>query len=344
MVMNLFRCMVHKGFYFDFVLQTSEKCYYTDEVQSLGGKIFSSPRFAPDHVPSYCRWWDTFLSQHPEYKIVHGHNNGPAAFYLKSAHEHDAVAIAHSHSIVFGAGVYGLAKRMFQYPIRNVADVRLACSYEAGVALYGNRFSFEVLPNGIPFEKYSYHLVYRDEIRQELDIPQDAMVICSVARFSDIKNQSFIIDVEKRLIEDGANAYALFAGDGELRTACEARALELGVAKRCRFLGVRKDTERLLSASDVFVMPSLYEGLPLAAVEAQASGISVLLSSNIPREADIGGNVRFLPLESSDLWAREVPRFVQESKDRGDISSLDRSFDINVSSKRLAGLYRNLLK
>ena len=138
MIMNLYRHIDRTKIQFDFMVHSEEKCAFDDEIGQLGGKIYRVPRYNGRNHFLYIKEWSKFISNHKEYKIIHGHIRSTASFYLKVCKDNDRVTIIHSHSTSSGSGIISsVVKNILQYPIRKIADYFIACSIPAGKWLFG---------------------------------------------------------------------------------------------------------------------------------------------------------------------------------------------------------------
>jgi len=197
---------------------------------------------------------------------------------------------------------------MGKVAIRRLATSGLANSTLAAASLFGDDWErderFEVLLYGFDFSRFSSP-PDRGAVRDELGVPRDALVVGHVGRFVIEKNHRLMLEVLATLLERGENAYLALVGDGQLRDDIDAKARELGVSERCRFLGARGDVDRVMASFDIFLFPSLSEGFGIVAVEAQAAAVPVLASSTVPREIDVVPElVERLPLKApASDWA-----------------------------------------
>ena len=301
MIMNLYRNIDRNKVQFDFIVHTKKPCSYDDEIRSLGGYIYHIPRYTGKNHFQYIRAWNEFFLNNPNYKIIHGHVRSTATIYLGIAQKKGLTTIAHSHSTSSGKGIPAIVKNFFQYPIRNKADYFFACSQPAGEWLFGKEVcekeNYFILKNAIEAQKFVFNQGVREEKRNELGI-QENFVIGHVGRFDNAKNQNFLIDVFKEVHNKNKGAILLLIGDGILRTSLTKKVEDLGLAKNVIFTGVRSDIPELYQAMDIFVFPSRYEGLGIAVVEAQASGLKCIVSDNVPKEAFLTDLIVSLSLQN----------------------------------------------
>lgn len=339
-VMNYYRHIDRSKVQFDFIVDEDSTLVPREEIESLGGRVFTVPPY--QRVVAYQRAL-VRLFREQGWEIVQSHENALSVFPLCAAKRAGVpVRIAHSHST---AGPGEPARNAVKWVLRRFANVypthRMACSRHAGEWLFGKRADFEILYNAIELDRFLFDSRVRAETRDELGIPEGALVIGHIGRFVAQKNQGFLLEAFNRVMQDGTSSVLVLAGDGPLRSEMEGRAKSLGIAGSVRFLGQRDDANRLYQAFDVFCLPSLYEGLGIVAVEAQAAGLSCLLSIEVPREADVTGAVRFLPIDDVRAWAdalAEAENGVRIKARRDDFVD----YDIEQAAKRVGEWYLGL--
>ncbi|NRG44680.1 glycosyltransferase family 1 protein, partial [Bacillus sp. CRN 9] len=318
MIMNLYRNIDRSFIQFDFIVHTEDECSFDEEIYKLGGKIYRVPAYKGSNHVSYIKEWDRFFNYHPEYKIIHGHMRSTASIYLKIAKNYGFITIAHSHNTSSGNGFPAIAKNILQYPIRYIADYQLACSRAAGEWLFGKQVykkdSFYILNNAIETKNFVFNNTIRDKIRKEFLI-EDKLVVGHIGRFHQQKNHELVIEIFQKVYEKNNNALLLLVGEGELRPSIEKKVKNLGLNNSVIFCGVRSDVSELLQAMDVFLFPSLYEGLGIVILEAQASGLPCIVSDKIPREAFVTNLIQEVSLNSSiDIWAEKILKYTQDNK------------------------------
>ena len=336
MLMNYYRAIDRTKVQFDFLAHRDFRADYDDEIEALGGKIYRLPNLNP-FSRSYLGALDRFFREHPEYRIVHSHLDCMSAIPLKAAKKHGVpVRIGHAHNSNQPRDAKYLLKLFYKRMIAGQATQLFACSEEAGRWMFGNA-DFRVLNNAIDAGKYAFDADIRSTVRRELGLPADALVVGHVGRFDPQKNHRFLVEIFEKMPED---ARLLLVGDGVLRPDVEQQAEALGIRDRVLFTGVRTDVDRLLQAMDVFLMPSLFEGLPVSIVEAQAAGLPCLISDKVPIECKKTELVTQIPLEASpDEWAEAVLSAAEAS--RGDTLSRIREagFDIRANAEWLQNYY-----
>ena len=194
----------------------------------------------------------------------------------------------------------------------------MAPSTEAAEYVFGKdcieKGKAQLLHNGIDLSIYRYSAEDRQNIRKEFNVPENAFVIGHVGRFQAQKNHLFLLEIFSHVCKRTENALLLLVGKGELEENIREKATALGILDRIIFTGVRSDVPALLSAMDVFVFPSLYEGMPNAAIEAQAAGLPCIISDTLTKEANVTGLVTYLPLENPEAWGKQAINSVQKER------------------------------
>lgn len=306
MLMNYYRHIDRTQIQFDFLTHRPRKSDYDDEIISLGGRVYHAPRLYPQNYPKYFKWMRNFFAEHPEYKIVHSHIDVMSYLPLLAAKKVGVpVRIAHSHNTALEKDFKFLLKQYFRKKVNSVATHRFACGEAAGRFLFGKK-SFEIIPNAVEAEKFYFDEAVRKQKRRELAI-ENKFVIGHVGRFCLQKNHEFLInifDVVQRMAPD---AVLLLVGVGEKLEQIKKQVFALGLETKVQFLGNRSDVNELYQAMDVFVLPSLFEGIPVVGVEAQFSDLPCLFSDRVPREVKFNRKSKFVDLdERSKFWANEI--------------------------------------
>lgn len=309
MIMNLYRNIDRNKIQFDFVQNEGPEAAFDEEIVEFGGRIHHCPRYRGKNHFAYVKWWNDFFQKHQgEYPIVHGHIGSTAAIYLSIAKKYGCYAIAHSHSAGRGSIFY----RLMTYPTRYVANWFFACSLDAARSRYGlkirnNGKRCVVLNNAIDTKRFSYAYLSRQQMREYLHIHQDTLVIGHVGRFIEVKNHMFLIEVFEQIHKYNTDSVLLLVGDGPLRPRVEALIVQKNLQNSVIMTGVQNDVSMYNQAMDVLVMPSVFEGVPVSLVEAQAAGLPCCVSAGVPREAAITDLVQFKSLEEpADQWAQWV--------------------------------------
>lgn len=343
MLMNYYRAIDRKNVQFDFLEHRPDESDYDREIKELGGRIYRIPRLNPFSV-RYKLILRKFFREHPEYRIVHVHQDCLSGIILKEAKRCGVkVRIAHSHSSNQDKNLKLLVKLYYKRKISDYATDLLACSQEAGKWMFCGS-DFKVLNNAINMEKYVYSKEIRHDIRKQFQIPKETLVIGHVGRFSYPKNHTYLLDIFKK-ISDQMDAVLVLVGDGELRKKIEDKILQLRLKDRVILTGIRSDVSDLLQAMDVFLFPSLYEGLPVTIVEAQAAGLPCLISDKVPIECKKTELVHQISLEEDIMcWVNEAIEVSKMERKNMSKEIQMSGFDIGENAKKLAGYYMNKVK
>lgn len=321
LIMNIYRNIDRNVVQFDFLTHKGSGGIYEDEIRSLGGKIYEMPVLKRGgktnyfKIFSYRKALKSFFKEHPEYKIIHGHMTNTATIYMPIAKKYGKVevCIAHSHQSEKTPGLSGVVTNILQKRLPKVATDYFACSEKAAEWIYPKSYIEEgkvhVLKNGVDVNKFTFNPEVRKAVRDELGI-NDKYVVGNVARFKEQKNHTFLVEIFKAFHDIVPDSVLLLVGDGELRKDIEEKTTKLGIRDSVRFMGIRNDVYELMQGMDMFLLPSLFEGLPVAGVEAQATGLPMITSTEVTTESDITGNCKFIPLSSSPAeWAEEMVQF-----------------------------------
>lgn len=348
-VLNHYRHVDRQRVQFDFVVGENSKAVPTAEIEALGGRVFTVPRY--ENVAGFAHEVRRVIRRTGD-PIVHSHLNALSVIPLSVAKtEGVPVRIAHSHSTA-GSGelVKNVAKLMLK-PLASVAPTDFAaCSVHAATWLFGEKAVVQgrvhLIYNAIELPKFSYDPAKRVKVRQQLGIAESAHVIGQVGRLSAQKNQLFLLPVIAQLVKRHRNTIALMVGEGDLRPIVEREITRRGLGEYVWLLGVRSDVADLYQAFDVLAMPSTYEGLGMVAVEAQAAGLHVVASDAVPAEAKLTDLVDFVPLAAStDEWADALAPRAFTVPRRGYADAVAAAgYDIEASGRDLTDWYVNLAR
>lgn len=303
-LMNLYRNIDHEKIQMDFIVFSEEIGMHEAEIAKMGGRIYKVPR-KQDGLLKNINTIRKIVKDH-HYQIVHRHCDSAIMLLdILAARIGGAKhIIAHSHST---NNEHSLIHKLCKPFLGRMVKHRFACSNAAGKWMFGNT-TFTVIHNGIDCEKYKFNANTRKEKRIQLDIPEDTIVYSNISVFKKEKNLKFLINIFNEVHKQNHNSVLLLIGDGELRSELESIVKNLTLEKAVLFLGQRTDVSDLFQMIDIFVLPSLYEGLPLTMVEAQTSGVFCYISNMVPREAILNSKiVKQLPLEKgTDYWAKQL--------------------------------------
>lgn len=317
-IMNLYRTIDRSKIQFDFLCHNRIEAKYTDEILAMGGKMYMVEGISHVGFFKYQKSLYEFFKSHPEYKTVHSHQNDLNGLILKQAKRAGIKnRISHSHTVYHYKSF--LKKLMFCYFKSNVnryTTDALACSKPAGEMLYcgENKNNFKVIYNGIDTQRFSFSTEERNIIKSKLNLG-NGPVLSHVGRFARVKNHSFIIDIFNEFLVLYPNAKLLLIGEGDLLAQIKEKVNALNINDSVLFLGSRTDVNKILCATDVFVFPSINEGLPVSIVEAQCSGTQVITSDTISEDTVITDLITRMSLsDSAKQWAEKIEDLYSNSK------------------------------
>lgn len=350
MIMNLYRNIDRSKVQFDFLAHYGREAVYNDEIRSMGGRIYEMPALKDENhvyywrLLSYIFALNKFFKEHPEYKIIHGHMTNTASIYMPIAKKYGVTCrIAHSHSTHGKAGLLGTVTDFLQEPIYKNATDWFACSKAAAYWFYPkadvDAGKVTILANAVDAEKFRFSPVVRKRMRNELGVDGKVVVGC-VARFRPEKNHAFLVDVLQELLKKEPNAVLMFAGEGPTEDEVKQRVTNMGVKDRVLFLGMRTDIPDVLQAMDVFTLASLWEGLPVTGIEAQAAGLNCVVSDGVTDEMNAIDMVQYIPLNASkEVWA-DALLTAAKKKRRDTYEELKKSgYDIHTTAPWLQEFY-----
>lgn len=340
MLMNYYRKIDRSRIQFDFLVHRKFDADYDEKIRQMGGRIYRINRLNP-FSRKYCKQLNSFFKEHSEYKIVHSHLDCMAGIPLKYAKKNNVpVRIVHAHSSSQTKDRKYFFKLLYKQIIPRYATDFYACSEAAGKWMFGNH-RFSVLNNAIDSQKYSYDAKTARRIRSELGIPDDTLVIGHVGRFHPPKNHEMVVKIFSEILKRRHNAKLILVGAGYLQQRIKDLAADMNVREHVVFTGIRSDVCDLLQAMDVFLFPSLYEGLPVSIIEAQAAGLPCIISDKVPIECKKTDLVQQIKLsESFESWANAVVLAAKKNKRRNMSDEIKKAgFDICENARRLEEFY-----
>lgn len=347
-VMNYYRHIDRSKVQFDFICDEESTDIPYKEIESLGGRVFLIPKY--QKVIQYHRELKKIFKKE-NYKIVHSHINTLSVFSLFAAKCAGVpVRIAHSHSTTNKKEKKkNLLKQLLRPFSKVFATDYMCCSELAGRWLFGNKEydkgNVYLLNNAIDLDKFKYDEKIRNEKRKELNIDDDTLVIGHVGRFVEQKNHRFLIDIFNEVHKEKENSILMLVGQGPLMEEIKEKVKTLGLEKNVMFLGQRSDVADLYQAFDVFCLPSLYEGLPVVGVEAQATGLLCLFSDDMTKETKVLDTTEFLSLEQGvKEWRKKIfEKLKSYNRNNFNAESMYKRYDIKIESNRIVKKYYDFL-
>lgn len=342
-IMNVYRNIDRTQVQFDFLLHKNEGNAFAEEIEALGGKIFFVPARNKGILKNR-RALDAFFKNHPEYKVVHQHESSLSYIEPLIAARNNGVKIRaiHSHSTRMGNNIiHKLLHNVNALNIDKIATHYLACGNLAGKWFYGHskvKENFKVVINGIKLSNFEYDETARIAARNLWGIENDVTVYCHAGRFDWVKNHDFLIDIFNAIVKIDDKSKLILVGDGVLREEVEKKVIKLNLLGKVLFLGFRNDINQIMQASDAVILPSIYEGFPVTAIEAQAAGLPFFMSDTVSKEALIKSNSMAISLnETADEWAAKITANLNKMPDNQIM--YEKGFDIESVANYLLRLY-----
>lgn len=341
MVLNYYRNIDKNNLQIDFVFFGEGEGSCDEELRKKGSRLFHLPIKSKHYIKSKKGMKRLLLKE--KYDIVHANLNAAGIFSaLKIAKKCKVpIRIAHAHSTNHGTKnklrwIWNdfARKRISKYSTHN-----FACSDLAGEWYFDKEYT--IVPNAIEVERYLFNPLIRKEIRDEYDV-KDKFVIGHVGNLGYPKNQSFLIDIFEEMSKTSTDVELWLIGEGNDLKLLKEKVEALNLTSEVKFLGRRDDVNRLLQGTDVFVLPSYFEGFPVVAVEAITSDLPCVISDTITKMVQITDKVQMLPLtDGKEKWAKMI--FEKKGLDRGNTLNLitEKGFNIKIEAKKLENFYEN---
>ena len=339
-LMKIYRNIDRSKYQMDFCINFPQKCFYEDEILSLGGRIYRIPSKSENIKEFKKQLFELVKTENYKY-VLRITSNAMGFLDLKIAKKAGArVCCARSSNSSDGQGWKTKLAHIFGRTLYGrYVDVAFAPSDLAAVYTFGKRSyqngKVSILNNAVDLNVFRYDISAREDIRNAFDIKKHTKVIGHIGRFSEQKNHNFLLDIFKNIKEIDNNTVLLLVGEGPLKGQLEEKAKNLGITDNVIFAGVRSDIPALLSAMDVFVFPSLYEGMPNTVIEAQATGLPCLIADTITKSAKITPVIEYLPLSASaDIWAKSA--LEKTNSERMDTHRIfrEKGYDIRSAAQR----------
>ncbi len=340
LLMNYFRHIDRNRVQFDFLTHVDIHQDFEEEITTLGGNLYRLPMLNPLSI-HYRSELQSFLASHPEYKIVHSHLDCTAGFPLKFAKATNVpIRIAHAHNSNQSHNLKYLLKIFYRHFIPKHATHLFACGKEAGNWMFRG-LPYTIVRNAIDVSNFTFSSQKSASVKADLCI-SDKFVIGHVGQFRQQKNHSFLIKIFNEVHHSNPNAVLLLVGKGPEMQATQDLVHKLGLSNSVYFLGARSDIPDLMQAMDLFILPSLFEGLPVTMIEAQAAGLPCIISDKVPLECKITEDVTQISLEAPlSEWADSILRYQSFSKKDTTEILQQSGYDIVTNAKWLEEFYCN---
>ena len=352
MLMNIYRKIDRTQIQFDFVVHSSEKEHaFSAEIREMGGNIYHVPAYKGHNYFAVKKAWDGLFKK-TQWMAVHGHFLAPAFIYFALAKKYGVKAIAHAHNTSTGTGINAFVKKLFRPLANSYVDHFVTCSDKASYFNFGSKHASKAMfiPNAIDTKLFSFNEEIRDNMRKMLSV-EDLTVYGHVASFREVKNHMFLLDVFAEICKKENNSVLVLVGDGpdgvgSVKQNILTKVQNLGIKDKVIMLGIREDIAELFNAMDVMIFPSFFEGLSVSLIEAQSTGLPVLMSDTITKEVILAGDiVTPLSLSTSDsIWAdRAISMANFRERSISDNEAITRAgYDINASIEKVQGFYLGL--
>ena len=303
-VMNLSRYIDDPSKKYGYLIM-GESTVYEDELKKLGVEYFFIPQ--KKRIIANIQAYKNLLKKlRNDYSVMYFNTSGlyyPIPYLY--AYKYKYKVVLHSHSTT-GSKFKKLIHTINRIWISKHAVARLSCSTPAGIWMFGKNNGFSLVPNAVKLSKFTFNPQNRENCRNEYGL-QDDFVIGTIGRLHWGKNQVFLVDILKVLLDRGIKTKLLLVGDGDMKAHIEKRAEEFGVKDKVVFTGQTNNSEFYYSAMDCFLLPSFAEGFPVTLIEAQANGIPCVVSDRVTKETNISGNIRYLSIDAGpQVWADEI--------------------------------------
>lgn len=341
-LLNLVKNTKEENVAWDFVTDFPQLAY-KEILEQYGSRFY----WIPAKSKGLLKQWRSFakiLKEHPEYRTVYFNVlNAGSALTMVIPWIYRRRIVVHSHNASADSERLHRLCRPF---LKKMAGGYVACSRLAGDFMFGVKAMRDkhvfLMPNAIDASKYQYNQKTRAEMRKELGV-EDRLVLCHVGRIVYQKNPKGVIDILGECVKRDPRCLLLSVGTGDMEAETKAYAEEKGLSPYVKFLGVRDDVERIMQAADCFVLPSVYEGLPIVAVEAQAAGLPCFLSDNISRETKITKDTCFIPMEKTDVWADAILSVRPEDRKKKRNTVIKAGYDIDHQKENISRLIKILV-
>ena len=342
-VINIFRNIDKNKFKFDFIKNTDNEICFENEIKSMGGNVFSVTPRRKNFIRNIIDIKN--IIKNGKYDIIHWQanslsNNVAAMIGLY----YNIPVIVHTHSMWKSNNLISFILHKFNYlllPKKKI--IKLACSDEAGKYLF--KKDYIVLNNGINLDRFKFSKTNRLALRKQFSICEDDIVFGHIGRLSYPKNHKFIIEIFNEYQKINNKSKLILVGSGELENDLKELVNKNKLNDKVYFLGNRFDTEKFLSMFDIFLFPSIFEGLGISLIEAQVSGVQCVISDSIPKSAIISDKTVTLSLiDSAEKWANIISKIHIDDRNINFNDLRVKEYDICETAKKLEEIYTNIFE
>lgn len=349
LIRNYVKYLNKEKFQIDMLIYSDSELKIVKELKNEGVNIIYMPKLKLGNVINFIVFLKKFFQKNSKYKVIHSHFTqiDSLVFFIAKIYGVRKF-ISHSHNTKYSEYRLRAIRNYFLcFFLKKQATIWGACSKKAGEFLYGKNFSISpkaiVIKNGIESYKFLFNSIVREKVRKSLKI-ENEILLGTVGSCKPQKNQVFLIEILKILkekYEDKKEYKLMIIGDGELRLNLQQKIRQFGLEESCILLGERKDVNELMQAIDIFLLPSLYEGLPVVGIEAQAMGVPCYFSDTITREAAIC-NVEYLSIKAPEIWAKKIFFDKRTRIENATYYIKEKGYEIMEEVKKLEKVYEEL--
>jgi len=342
-IMNYYTHINRERIQFDFVYFIESDASYIDEIHALGGNMYLIPK--PGSTLQSIKALKHFFQQYgANYTWLHNHENYLTVFLYPLAKKYGIQHIAvHAHLTKYSdKKLSAIRNRLLCMPIRYLPVNKIACSKATAQFLYGTEQDVYIMQNMVDADQYVYDAEKRNEIRKQYHLSEEQFVIGHVGRFEAQKNHKFLIELFAEFYRENPDSRLLLVGSGVLETEIRTLVKEKHLEQAVIFAGQQADMQGYLSAMDVFVLPSLFEGLPMVALEAQANGLQCILADTITVETSLSDAAQYCSLNNIEQWKVALQNIKQNDRCTRDLTdALYNKMNFTELAKQLAQYYTN---
>jgi len=349
-IMNYYKYIDHSKVQFDFIIDKDSTIVPEKAILELGGRIY---RVAPYQQ---LRQYDsdlTKLFKKNNYKIVHSQLNTLSIFPLRIAKKCGIpIRIAHNHST---GAPKEWRKNLIKDALRPLSTIcpthYMSPTFETGKWLFGKKVSEQkliVLKDAINIKKFEYNTIQRIQMRKKLGIPAESFVIGNIGRMVWQKNQKYVLNLFNKISQQMPGAKLLIVGEGPMKAELLRLVNSLDLSNKIVFAPYMENIENIYQAMDCFLFPSYYEGLGMVCIEAQAAGLHVICSDNVPKEVQVSNRCSFLSLKDEDkVWIKKIldiksaNTFLDRNQPYDEL--VNSGYDIETASSKLLNIYSEMI-
>lgn len=325
-----------KNFKVDFITHENDSKNYKKIIEEKGGKLYLMPKLGLKSMPKFLHQLKLFFENNHDYDIVHCNMPNASYFYFREAKKYNIkTRILHAHECQYADKRTHAFRNYFLINMgKKLATTNFACGKDAGEFLFKRNFT--IINNAVNYDEFIFDQVLRKKVRSKYKLKESDYVLGNVGRCVPVKNQKFLIDIMAK--SKFENLKLFIVGDGELEKDLKTRIKERNLTKKVFLVKSTDNINEYYCAFDMFVLPSIYEGLPLVGVEAQVMGLPCIFSKNVTKELEITNNVSFVELEE-EAWIKEIDKFINLNLKRKKNKKLDLKFNILEQTKNLETNY-----